>query len=144
MGKFTSDDGTGSEQLQIVWKGTWFVDDSTDHAVRKLTPVSLRFTAAGLANAASFAGGNPAAAQIVSLFGEGLAGFFGPSEGEQGPSLQEEEPRVAGVQGEGPIDQGRGLLVLLVVQMCGDGRLEALELAPIPRTQFLARLGLER
>lgn len=53
--------------------GTVFFTDTLNDAVRRLTPVSLRFTDAGLTHAASFSGGSVAPAQIVSLFGEGLA-----------------------------------------------------------------------
>ena len=53
--------------------GTIFFTDAFNHVVRRLTPVSPRFTSESLVHSASFTAGAVAPAQIVSLFGEGLA-----------------------------------------------------------------------
>jgi len=74
LGGLATDTAMGSPTgLALGADGVLYVSDVENEVVHRLTPVSVRFTGAGLVHSASFAGGPAAAEQIVSLFGEGLA-----------------------------------------------------------------------
>jgi len=62
--------------LGVDSNGAVYFADQVANRVFKLTPVSVQFTSASLANAASFQSGPAAPAMIGSLFGMGLADAF--------------------------------------------------------------------
>ncbi len=68
----------------------------------------------------------------------------GLAEAEQRPPALEQQPGVLRVHGQRLIGEGPGLLVVLTLQVGGDGRLQPVDPAHDRVVQTRARLGLER